>query len=40
MWRFKKMYFIVGLLTVIVIAVKKNEYLASLIAQVPYLNKI
>jgi hypothetical protein len=40
MFRFKKMTFILGLVAVIVIAVKKNEMLAGLIAQVPGLNKI
>ena len=40
MFRFKKMTFILGLVAVIVIAVKKNEMLSGLIAQVPGLNKI
>ena len=40
MFRFKKMTFILGLVAVIVIAVKKNEMLAGWIAQVPVLNKI
>ena len=40
MFRFKKMTFIIGLVAVIVIAVKKSEMLSGLIAQVPGLNKI
>jgi hypothetical protein len=40
MFRFKKITFIIGLVAVVVIAVKKSEMLSGLIAQVPGLNKI
>jgi hypothetical protein len=40
MFRFKKMTFIIGLVAIIVISVKKSEMLSGLISQVPGLNKI